>query len=264
MFPWQRSRESIATCDSRPSYLPSWRRSEPSYQFCLATVAALSLTAAVIEGVLLDSGGVLMGPRGGRWWPIYGFERIVRAHCPTASFASLESALVPAMAYMARTHPHEDWREFNRFVVEGIGVEPTDAMLDEIAAIRAVDAVEVFEDVVPCLEALRARAIRMAVVSDAWPDLPELHADLGIRRFFEGYAISSVLACTKPDPRMYAEGARILGLPPEKLLFVDDRDDLVDAALELGYRGVALCRSGAQPRCQVPWITSLDALTSHL
>jgi putative hydrolase of the HAD superfamily len=28
----------------------------------------------------------------------------------------------------------------------------------------------------------------MAVVSDAWPNLPELHAALGIDEFFEAYA----------------------------------------------------------------------------
>ena len=218
----------------------------------------------MIEGVLFDSGGVLMGPRGGRWWPIHGFERVVRAHCPAASFVTLESALAPAMAYMARTHPDEDWREFYRLVVEGIGVRPTDAMLDEIAAIEPAASVEIFGDVVGCLETLRARAIRMAVVSDAWPNLPGIHAALGIAPFFEGYAISSTLGCTKPDPRMYAEGARILALPPEKLLFVDDCDDLVDAALKLGYRGVALCRAGEQPRFPVPWITSLDDLPARL
>jgi putative hydrolase of the HAD superfamily len=218
----------------------------------------------MIEGVLFDSGGVLMGPRGGRWWPIYGFEQAVLAHAPQASFAELDSALRPALAYMDQVHPNEDWREFYRIVVQGIGVVPTEALLDDIAAIRPRDAVELLPDAMPCLERLRARGIAMAVVSDAWPNLPELHEALGIRRFFEGYAISSLLGCSKPDPRMYAEGARVLNLPADKLLFVDDCDDLVQAAIDLGYRGVALLRSGRPPEYPVPWMTSLDALEAHL
>jgi putative hydrolase of the HAD superfamily len=222
----------------------------------------------MIEGVLFDSGGVLIEPRGGRWWPPHGFERIVRAHCPTASFASLESALAPALAYLDGNHPTEAWREvhreFHRLVVEGLGIVPTDAMLDEIAAIEPADAVEAFSDVAGCLEALRARGIRMAVVSDNRPNLPQVHAALGIARFFEGYAISSLLGCTKPDPRMFAEGARILGLAPDKLLFVDDDDALVDAARTLGYHGLALCRSGQPPRSHVSWITSLEQLPAYL
>jgi putative hydrolase of the HAD superfamily len=218
----------------------------------------------MIEGLLFDSGGVLIGPRGGRWWPIYGFEQAVLAHHPPASFDALDTALIPAMAYMHKTHPNEDWREFYRIVVEGIGVVPTRALLDDIAGIEPSDTVEVFADVIPCLERLRARGIRMAVVSDAWPDLPELHDMLGIHQFVDGYAISSVLGCTKPDPRMYAEGARVLGLPPTKLLFVDDCDDLADAAIRLGYHGLALRRSGEPPEYAVPWITSLDELDAHL
>jgi putative hydrolase of the HAD superfamily len=218
----------------------------------------------MIEGVLFDSGGVLMGPRGGRWWPIYGFEQAVLSHAPQASFAALDTALLPAFAYMDQVHPNEDWREFYRIVVHGIGVEPTESLLDDIAAIKPIDAVELFPDAIPCLERLQIRGIKMVVVSDAWPNLPEMHQALGMQPFFEGYAISSLLGCSKPDPRMYAEGARVLDLPVDKLLFVDDCDDLVQAAIDLGYRGVTLIRSGKSPEYPVPWITSLDELELHL
>lgn len=218
----------------------------------------------MVEGVLFDSGGVLMGPRGGRWWPIYGFEQAVLSHAPQASFAALEAALLPAFAYSDQRHPNEDWREFYRIVLHGISIEPTDALLDDIAAIKPIDAVALFSDTLSCLERLQARGITMAVVSDAWPNLPEMHHALGIQSFFVGYAISSLLGCSKPDPRMYAEGARVLDLPADKLLFVDDSDDLVQAAIALGYRGVALLRSGRPPAYQVPWITSLDELEVHL
>jgi len=218
----------------------------------------------MLEGVLFDSGGVLIGPRGGRWWPIYGFEQAVLTYFPGASFAALDSALQPAFAYMEQVHPNEDWREFYRIVIQGIGIEPTGALLDDIAAIKPVDAVELFPDVLPCLERLQLRGMTMAVVSDAWPNLPEMHQAYGIHRFFKGYAISALLGCSKPDPCMYAEGARILDLPADKLLFVDDSDDLVQAAIELGYRGVTLLRSGKPPEYPVPWITSLDQLELHI
>jgi HAD superfamily hydrolase (TIGR01509 family) len=188
----------------------------------------------------------------------------VLAHLPSASFAELDAALVPAMAYMERVHPNEDWREFYRLVIEALGIPPTDALLDDIVSIQPASSVEIFGDVIPCLSALRARGIRMAVVSDAWPNLPEMHDALGIHQFFDGYAISALVGCSKPDARMYAEGARVLGLPPERLLFIDDRDDLVHAAITLGYHGVALRRSGEPPEHPVPWITTLDELPLDL
>lgn len=98
----------------------------------------------------------------------------------------------------------------------------------------------------------------MAVVSDAWPNLPALHAGLGIDRFFEAYAISAVLGCTKPDPRMYHHASDALDLAPAECLFVDDDPDLVAAAIRLGYAGRALHRDAtASP---VPSITSLTEL----
>lgn len=57
------------------------------------------------------------------------------------------------------------------------------------------------------------------MVSDAWPGLADLHAGLGISRFFEAYAISAVLGCNKPDPRMYHHASAALNLAPAQCLF---------------------------------------------
>jgi HAD superfamily hydrolase (TIGR01509 family) len=117
---------------------------------------------------------------------------------------------------------------------------------------------ETYPDVEETLEELSRRGVRMAVVSDAWPGLPDLHAGLGIGRFFEAYAISAVLGCNKPDPRMYHYASAALDLAPEQCLFVDDDPDLVAAAIRLGYAGRALCRDSAVS--DVPSITSLTEL----
>jgi putative hydrolase of the HAD superfamily len=68
-----------------------------------------------------------------------------------------------------------------------------------------------------------------------------------------------VLGCCKPDPRMYAAGSDLLGLAPSDCLFIDDDPELVWAAADLGYHGVALIR-GAHPPSADYVITSLDQL----
>jgi putative hydrolase of the HAD superfamily len=114
---------------------------------------------------------------------------------------------------------------------------------------------QTYPDVEETLEELSRRGVRMAVVSDAWPGLVDLHAGLGISRFFEAYAISAVLGCNKPDPRMYHHAGAALDLAPARCLFVDDDPDLVAAAIRLGYAGRVLCRESAVP--DVPSISSL-------
>jgi FMN phosphatase YigB (HAD superfamily) len=58
---------------------------------------------------------------------------------------------------------------------------------------------------------------------------------------------------------MYAAGSDLLGLEPGACLFIDDDPQLVLAAIQLGYHGVALAREG-RPVSSVPMITTLDQL----
>jgi FMN phosphatase YigB (HAD superfamily) len=59
---------------------------------------------------------------------------------------------------------------------------------------------------------------------------------------------------------MFAAGRELLGLEPKDCLFVDDNPQFVLAAIQLGYRGVALTRDTAPPAVSVPTIASLDEL----
>jgi putative hydrolase of the HAD superfamily len=108
------------------------------------------------------------------------------------------------------------------------------------------------------LERQRRRGVRMSIVSDKWAGLEATFHGLDIAHHFEGFVISATLGCREPDPRMYAEGSRLLGLEPPECPFVDDVPALVDAAVALGYRGIVLDREASQPSDGV--IVSLDQL----
>ncbi|MCA1677722.1 MAG: HAD-IA family hydrolase, partial [Actinobacteria bacterium] len=110
-----------------------------------------------------------------------------------------------------------------------------------------VPHVEPFPDVRGVLEELRARAIRMAIVTDSWGDADTVkrkHDQIGLDGFFEAFAVSSELGCNKPDARMYRTASDALGLEPSECFYVDDDPALVEAALALGYRGAAIRRNG--------------------
>jgi hypothetical protein len=50
-----------------------------------------------------------------------------------------------------------------------------------------------------------------------------------------------------------------LGLAPHECVFVDDAPELVAAAIELGYGGMAIVRT-SDPPSDVPWIGTLEDL----
>src|SRR5262245_30653677 len=100
--------------------------------------------ATQVKGVLFDSGGVLMGPRGGRWWPIWGFEELVLAHEPNASFESLADAVEEALPLLDGTD--DELRAFYRALLEELDLPPSEPLVDAILAIRPEDAVDLFDD----------------------------------------------------------------------------------------------------------------------
>jgi len=213
-----------------------------------------------IAGVLFDSGGVLVGPVGGRWNPRYDFEEIVVAHHPEIRTELFPRAFAAGQDLLDAGTTTAKRADYHRAILRVLGVdEPSTALLHQLEAPADGPVLEVFPDVQRVLDQLQAWGIRMAVVSDNWAGMEAHYRELGLDRYFEGYAISEVMGCRKPDRRMYAAGSDLLGLAVGDCLFIDDDPDLVSAAVDLGYHGVVLMRAARLPST-VQIITSLDEL----
>ena len=57
--------------------------------------------------VTLDSGDVLMGPRGGRWWPRPGFLETLAAERPGADLSGFTQRQLDAIALRLNTRPRD-------------------------------------------------------------------------------------------------------------------------------------------------------------
>ena len=86
------------------------------------------------------------------------------------------------------------------------------------------------------------------------------HDAIGLWGHFDVFVVSEELGCNKPEPRMYRTASDALGLQPGECVVVDDDVALVEAAITLGYRGVAICRGGPPSPCSVPSIVNLQEL----
>lgn len=198
---------------------------------------------------------------GGRWNPRADFEPTVLAHARWVSPERFTAGIAAGDRFFAASASTPDTDAYHRVILAELGVDATDELLSELCRpVEPAAVLETYAEVPGTLRELRRRGVRLAVVSDAWPDLPELHAGLGIGEFFDAYAISAVLGCRKPDPRMYHHASSALGLEPAQCVFVDDDPALVAAAIELGYVGRALRRDGNGSDGRVPSIASLDQL----
>jgi putative hydrolase of the HAD superfamily len=214
-----------------------------------------------VRAVLFDSGGVLIGPRGGRWNPRFDFEQVVLRVAPQTSREDFAEAIAAGDELLDRGDGTPSRDAYHQVMLSALGIEASASLLSELdQPLDAAEVVELFPEVIEVLDELRRRGVRMAVVSDNWATLPELHAGLGLAGYFEVYAISEVLGCNKPDPRMYRHASDRLGLEPNECIFVDDHPPNVEAAIALGYRGLALLREGPLDQCTTSAAADLRAL----
>lgn len=220
---------------------------------------------------MLDAGGVLFGPVGGRWNPRLDFESVIARFDPAldpardpAPFAAACEAGERFLDASPITPPRDD---YHRAMLAAMGVaDPPASLLEELNRPLDYPYLELFPEVIGVLEEIRRRGLPIAVVSNNWKSVGPRRDPLGLDPYVAVWVISEELGCEKPDPRMYAAGSTGIGVPPAECLFVDDYAPHVEAAIALGYQGVALGRTLPHPAApaSVQWIDSLEGVLDRL
>jgi putative hydrolase of the HAD superfamily len=63
-------------------------------------------------------------------------------------------------------------------------------------------------------------------------------ATFGLRRYFKVAFSSCYVGLRKPHTPIYKRALDVLGLPAERILFIDDRQENVDGAVQVGLHGI--------------------------
>ncbi len=139
--------------------------------------------------------------------------------------------------------------ECGRVLAAALSPPPPSAVATEALAASLV--YRLYGDVVPALDALRARGMRLAVVSNWDASLPGILEDLGIADRLDHVVVSAVAGARKPDPAIFLRAARALDLEPARLMHVGD-DPVADlaGAAAAGIRAVLIDReagAGGRP-----------------
>lgn len=106
----------------------------------------------------------------------------------------------------------------------------------------------IFPDVVPALDFLERRGLKLGIISN-WDDrLRPLLRGLRLYERFDSIVISCEAGVTKPAAAIFARAARELGLPLGSMLHVGDSlEDDVRGALAAGCRALLLHREASVP-----------------
>ena len=203
-----------------------------------------------VRAVTFDVGGTLIEP----WPSVGGVYADVAGRLGTGA---LDTGVLDARFRAAWRTAHQGdgfdysrraWMDLVRATFSGLTGRAADPDLFEALWQRFTepDAWRVFPDVEPCLEALAARGLRVAVVSNWDERLRPLLGRLGLADRFEFVVASAEIGAHKPSRQVFVHAADRLGLPPPALMHVGDscREDL-DGARSAGWQALLVDRRGA-------------------
>ncbi|MBU1587025.1 MAG: HAD-IA family hydrolase, partial [Actinobacteria bacterium] len=84
------------------------------------------------------------------------------------------------------------------------------------------------------IEELHEGGTRLAILSNAGFDFSSPFRRSPMAQFFERVFVSAEMDAVKPDPAIYAEVAAELGIPLDRMVFIDNKAVNSDAAAALG------------------------------
>lgn len=159
--------------------------------------------------------------------------------------------------------------EFTRRVFARLGVEVSPGAAESHAGaiwrLLGPASLAVFPDVSMTLRTLVDEGYPLVVISNWQCGLGHFSVELGLGSVFRHVLASAEVGVAKPDPAIFREGARRLGLAPDRILHVGDTyEDDFEGATAAGFQALLFCR---HPLSQVPnvaTITTLEALPGVL
>ncbi|MBI5032491.1 MAG: HAD-IA family hydrolase [Chloroflexi bacterium] len=119
-----------------------------------------------------------------------------------------------------------------------------------------------FDDVRPTLDALKARGMRLGIISNFPSTCAQVLQTLDIAHYFSFLAVSAIIRAEKPDRAIFDHAARLANRPVSELVHVGDGTHAdVDGARGAGWNAILLDRDNWYPDyAVVPRIRRLTEL----
>jgi putative hydrolase of the HAD superfamily len=222
-----------------------------------AIVASVPFRAVVFDvDFTLARPGPDLGPE--------GYRRLAERHGLTLDPARYEEARRAAFVDLKRhpelDHDEEIWIRFTQRIIEGMGAtgDTYAAAAEMEGAWARADHFELYDDALPALDALRARGLRIGLLSNSARDLDAFvhHHGLAV----DAVLTSGVHGKTKPHETIFRRMLELLDVVACDAVMVGDTvEDDVEGAIAVGMRAVLVDRERRHPELE-----SIDDLRALL
>ncbi len=171
------------------------------------------------------------------------------------------------IAKMTSVERRAFFTEYERLVLRGAGVEASDELADRVwTRVREIPYhLELFEDSLPALRALKGAALIVGVISNIYQDLTALCDRLGMSRYLDIVVSSQSAGAQKPHPKIFEVALDKAGVGPGDAVHIGDQyNGDVTGARGVGIRPVLLDRDGLLTYDDVDKVRGLDELPALL
>ena len=202
-----------------------------------------------IKAVTFDVGNTLITT-----WPSVGHiyadiaARNGLGHLTAGLLEERFRAVWPGRLHLAETRV--GWEQLVDVVFEGlVDIPPSRSFFAEIYdRFAQAEAWRIYDDVLPVLDELGARGVRLAVISNRDERLRDLLRRLGLDSRFEDIFVSSEVGHAKPDHAIFDGAAVRLGLPARHILHIGDSMEMdLHGARAAGFKALQIRRGAATP-----------------
>lgn len=198
------------------------------------------------------------------------YRRVGERHGLDLDPARYEDARAAAIASLQRhpelQHDEEVWVAFTERIVRGMGGDAEEAHAVAVEMTRAWDRhenFELYEDVLPVMEELRALGLKLGLVSNTGRDLDAFVAHHRLE--VDAALASGAHGWTKPHRSIFLAVLELLGVAPADAAMVGDSpEDDVEGARALGMRAFLIDRAGRHADWDAERLPDLFALPAAL
>jgi putative hydrolase of the HAD superfamily len=185
-----------------------------------------------------------------------GYQRLGRRFGLDLDPARYDEARRAAVERLERhpelDHDEEVWVLFTEQIVRGMGGNSDRAYECAVEMTRAWEHAhnfDIYEDVLPTLEALRGHGLRIGLVSNTGRDLHAFVAHHGL--VVDAAVGSGAYGKTKPHPTIFRYALEQVDVEaPEAVMVGDSLDDDIEGARAVGMRAFLIDREGRYPHVE--------------
>jgi putative hydrolase of the HAD superfamily len=205
----------------------------------------------ILEAVLFDVDFTLAKP-GPDLGP-YGYRRMGKRYGLDLDPTRYPEARAAALASLERhpelRHDEELWFVFTERIVRGMGGDVDEARDLAVEMTRAWERsanFDLYDDVLPVLGDLRARGLKLGLVSNGGREISEFVAHHGLD--VDCAIASRAHGWIKPHESIFLAALELIDVGPAEAAMVGDSvEDDIEGAAALGMRTVLVDREGNQP-----------------